>query len=167
MMNINAQEISEKDNSLVDNFIKSKISIVKVKLGSDTLSRVFSGTFYKVDAGFAFTEDMTSSSSELFAVRDGIISVIQKTEDMSPLVSLVREGFFLKSEADAKIFEMALDKIYPVSELHEKDKEHLKIGNKWYFLRDTFFDSKSGFTVTTGPDSKILNISYSLEAIKK
>jgi hypothetical protein len=167
ILNINAQEISAKDNALLDDFIKSKISVVKEKIVSDTLAMVFAGTFYKIDAGFAFTENMSSSSSELFAVKDGNIYVIEKIEDMSPLVSLVKSGFYLKSEADARIFEAAIDKIYPVSDLHLKDKEHLKVGNKWYFIRDTFFDSKSGFTVTLDQNSKIVSIAYNLEAIKK
>jgi hypothetical protein len=168
MMNINAQEISEKDNSLLDNFIKSKISIVKVKIESDTLSKVFSGAFYKVDAGFAFTENMSYCSGDVFVIKEGALYVMEgKTDSMRTLVSLVKNDFFLKGETDAKAFEMALDKIYPMSEMNEKHKEHLKSGGKWYFIRDEFFDSKSGFTVTLDQNSRILNISYNLEAIKK
>ncbi|MDQ1296120.1 MAG: hypothetical protein QG611_98, partial [Bacteroidota bacterium] len=82
-------------------------------------------------------------------------------------VSLVRTDFYLKSETDAKIFETALDKIYPISDMNKEYKEHLKIDDKWYFIRDKFFDSKSGYIITLDQNSRILNISQSLEAISK
>jgi hypothetical protein len=168
IIKINAQEISEKDNSLLDNFIKSKITIIKEKIVSDTLARVFAGTFYKVDAGFKFTDDMTYCSGDLFVIKDGALFVLEgRMDSMLTLVSLVRTDFYLKSETDAKIFETALDKIYPISDLNKEYKEHLKIDDKWYFIRDKFFDSKSGYIITLDQNSKILNISQSLEAISK
>jgi hypothetical protein len=169
-INIIAQEIPEKDNSLLDNFIKSKISIIKETIVSDTLTKVFYGTFYKVNAGFAFidTDQMTSSSNDIFNIKDGAIFVIESRSDsMSTLLSLVRKDFYLKTAANAKVFETALDKIYPMSDMDMEYKEHLKIANKWYFIRDKFFDSKSGYIVTLDQNSKITNISYSMEAIKK
>lgn len=168
LMNISAQGISEKDNTMLDNFIKSKVSIVKVRIGSDTLAKVFNGTFYKVDAGFAFSEDMSYCSGDMFVIKDGELIVLNgKSDSMTTVVSLVRKEFYLKTETDAKNFEMALDKLYPMSDMNEKYKEHMKIGNRWFFIRDKFFDSKSGFIVTLDQNSRIRNIGYSLEAIKK
>ncbi len=168
LMNISAQGISEKDNSMLDNFIKSKVSIVKVRIGSDTLAKVFNGTFYKVDAGFAFSDEMSYCSGDLFVIKDGELLVLGgKSDSMKIVVSLLRKDFFMKSEADAKFFEMALDMIYPMSDMNKEYKGHMKIGSKWYFIRDKFFDSKSGFIVTLDQNSRIRNIGYSLEAIKK
>jgi hypothetical protein len=167
-INIIAQEIPEKDNSLLDNFIKSKVSILKESIVSDTLAKVFTGTFYKVEAGFSFTDETSSSSNEIFNIKDGAILVIESRPDsMSALLSLVRKDFYLKTAANAKVFETCLDKIYPMSDMHMEYKEHLKIANKWYFIRDKFFDSKSGYIVTLDQNSKITKISYSMEAIQK
>jgi hypothetical protein len=167
-MKINAQNTSEKDNSLIDNFMKSKVSINKEKLVSDTLAKVFDGTFYKVDAGFAVSDAMTSCSGGVFNVKNGAISVLDSRNDsMLVLLSLIRKDFYLKTPADGKFFEACLDKFYPVSDLHIKDKERLKIGNKWYFIRDKFFDSKSGYIVTLDQNFRIVNIANELEAIKK
>jgi hypothetical protein len=168
IVKINAQEISEKDNSLIDNFMKSKVSITKEELVSDTLAKVFDGTFYKVDAGFAVSDAMTSCSGGIFNVKNGAIYVLDsRIDSMFVLLSLIKKDFYLKTPADARIFESCLDKFYPVSDLHKKDKAHLKIGNKWYFIRDTFFDSKSGYIVTLDQNSRIVNIANELEAIKK
>jgi|WetSurMetagenome_2_1015567.scaffolds.fasta_scaffold114492_2 hypothetical protein len=169
-VNLSGQEIPEKDNSLLDNFIKSRVCIEKERLDPDTLAKVFYGTFYKVNAGYAFIDpnQMTSSSNEIFNIKDGKISVLESTNDnMLSLLSLVRKDFYLKTAINAKVFETCLDKIYPMSEFDTQLKAHLKIANKWYFIRGTFFDSKSGYIVTLDPNSKITNISYSMEAIKK
>jgi hypothetical protein len=168
ILKINAQEISEKENSLLDNFIKSKISIKKEKIVSDTLEKVFTGTFYKIDAGFSFGEGGSMCSGTLFVIKEGILIEFEsRTDSMSTLLSLIRKDFYLKSEADVKIFETSLDKIYPMSWTNEEYKEHLKINNKWYFVRGKFFDSKSGYIITLDKNSKISNIAYSMEAIKK
>ena len=169
-INLIGQEIPEKDNSLIDNFVKSRISIEKEKIVPDTLAKVFYGTFYKINAGFAFIDpdQMTSSSNEIFNIKDGKISVLENTNDsILSLLSLVRKDFYLKTPVNAKVFEACLDKIYPIGDFDTQYKAHLKIANKWYFIRGTFFDSKSGYIVTLDQNSKITNISYSMEAIKK
>jgi hypothetical protein len=164
------QDIPEKDNLLLDNFIKSRVSIAKERIDPDTLAKVFYGTFYKVNAGYAFIDpdQMTSSSNDIFNINDGHLIVLEsRTDSMLTLLSLVRKDFYLKTPINAKVFETCLDKIYPMSDMDIKNKAHMKIGNKWYFVRGTFFDSKSGYIVTLDQNSRITNISYSLEAIKK
>ena len=111
---------------------------------------------------------MSYCSGDLFSILDGKLFVLGgKSDSMKTVVSLIRKDFFLKNVTDAKNFEMALDKLFPMSSMNENYKEHMKIGNKWFFIRDKFFDSKSGFIVTLDQNSRIQNIGYSLEAIKK
>jgi hypothetical protein len=168
IMKINAQEISEKDNSLIDNFVKSRIAVTKEMIVSDTLQKVLSGTFYKIDAGYSFTDDGASTAGYIFVIKEGALFVLENTNPSMPtFTSLIRKDFFLKSEINAKYFETALDKIYPISWTAAEYKEHLKINDKWYFIRDKFFDSKSGFIVTVDKNSKILSVGYEMEAIKK
>ena len=168
ILKINAQEISEKDNSMLDNFFKSRIAIEKEKIVSDTLEKVFTGTFYKVNAGFSFDEGGSMCSGNLFVIKEGIlIEFDSRSDSMFTLLSLIRNDFYIKSEADVKIFETSLDKLYPISWSSEEDKEHLKINNKWYFIRGKFFDSKSGYIVTLDKNSRISNIAYDMRAIEK
>jgi hypothetical protein len=83
------------------------------------------------------------------------------------LLPAIRSDFSLKDESDAKVFETALDKIKPPDWSNKKYKEHLKIDNKWYFVRGKFFDSKSAYIVTIDQSGKITKIDYNDEAIKK
>jgi hypothetical protein len=147
--------------------MKSKVNIDKTQIVSDTLAKVFNGTFYKVEAGFSFNGS-SSSENYMFNIKDGAILLIENMNDgLNALLSLVRTDFYLKTAIDAKVFEVCLDKIYPMSDMDMHLKQHLKIANKWYFIRGTFFDSKSGYIVTLDQNLKIKNISYTMEAIKK
>jgi hypothetical protein len=163
-----AQGTADKESSMLDNYIKSKVSISKTRIVSDTLARVFAGSFYKVDAGFMFTDEMSYCSGSILDIKDGAIFALDSRSDsMFVFKSLVRKDFSLKTESDAKLFEGCLDRLFPMDEMKRKEKEHLKKDNKWYFIRDTFFDSKSGYIVSVDPNGKILNIAHELEAIKK
>ena len=166
-LKINAQEISEKENTLLDDFIKTKISITKEKIVSDTLEKALTGTFFKVDAGLSLG-DGGIYSALIFVLKDeNMVEYVGRTDSLNTLLSLVRKDFYLRTEADAKIFETSLDKLFPMSWTSADEKEHLKIKNQWYFIRGKFFDSKSGYIVTLDKNSNISNIAYSMEAIKK
>jgi hypothetical protein len=158
-----AQGLNEKENSLLDNFIKSKIAVEKEKIVSDTLQKVFSGAVYKVKAGYSDESGISYCTEDYFVIKDNILIPFTTSD----LFVAVRSDFFIKNEADAKIFETALDKIKPISWDSKELKEHLKKENRWYFVRGKFFDSKSAFIVTVGQDGKISAIGYDMEAIKK
>lgn len=158
-----AQKLTEKENSLLDDFIKTKIALEKEKIVSDTLEKVFQGVVYKVKAGFSDENGISYCMENFFIIKDGVLLEFNATN----LFSAVRSSFFIKNEADAKIFETAIDKISPVRWDNEEFKQHLKKENKWYFVRAKFFDSKSAYVVTVDPSGKITGISYDLEAIKK
>jgi hypothetical protein len=165
---INGQELSENENTFFDDLIKSKIVTEKTKIDSDTLAKVFTGTFYTVGAGFSSVDGVSMCLNYLFVMKDGqLIEFDSRTDSMLTLVSLLRNDFFIKNESDAKIFETVLNKIYPVSWINEEYVEIIKKDNNWYFIRGEFFDSKSGYIVSLDQNSKITNIAYSMEAIKK
>jgi hypothetical protein len=168
ILKMNAQDISEKDNIMLDSFIKSKIAIEKEKIDSDTLGKVFNGTFYKISAGFSFMDGGAMCAGSLLILKDGkLIEFDNRRDTMFTLLTLLRSDFYLKTAADVKVFETTLDKIYPMSWSEAENKEHIKINNKWYFVRGKFFDSKSAYIVTLDKNSKISNIAYDMEAIKK
>jgi hypothetical protein len=166
-LKLNGQDLSESDNSFFDDLIKSKIVLEKSKIDSDTLAKVFTGTFYRVNAGFSSVDGVSMCLNYLFVMKDGqLIEFDSRTDSMITLVSLLRNDFIIKSNSDAKVFETVLNKLYPLSWIDEEYKEIIKKDNNWYFIRGKFFDSKSGYFVTLDKNSKITNIGYSMEAIK-
>jgi len=96
--------------------------------------------------------------TRLLSVEWRNICTDSRNDSMHVLLSLIIKDFYIKTPADARIFESCPDNFYPISNLYKQYKERLKIGNKWYFIRDKFFDSKSGYVVTLDQNSKIINI---------
>jgi hypothetical protein len=158
-----AQELTEKENALLDDYVKSKVATEKEKIVSDTLEKVFSGVVYKVKGGYSEDNGISYCTESLFIIKGNDLIAFSSHN----LLSAVRSDFTIKNETDAKIFETALDKIDPIKWGNEELKEHLKKDNKWYFVRAKFFESKSAYIVTIGKDGKISDIGYEMEAIKK
>lgn len=163
------QVSSGKDDLMVDNYLKSRIIVEKEKILSDTLGKVFNGTFYSCKTGFSSAEGDTWCSGSIIVMNAGkLIEFDSRTDSILPLLALVRKDFIVKGVNEAIIIETALEKLYPLSSFSgNEDKERLKIGNNWYFIRGKFFDSKSGYIVTLDKNLRISNIAYSMEAIKK
>jgi hypothetical protein len=82
-------------------------------------------------------------------------------------MTVLKSGLTLKTETDAKIFETALDKVFPVSWSDEDQKKHLKKADKWYFVRGDFFEFYSGYIVTVDPAGKITDVVYEMKATEK
>jgi hypothetical protein len=165
---IKGQGSSAKDDLMVDNFLKEGIRIEKEKIVSDTLSKVFNGTFYKCKTGFSFSAGDEWCTTSLIVINAGkLVEFDNRTDSILPLLSLVRKEFIVKGVNEAKIIETCLKLIYPPSEFSDETHERTKIGNNWYFTRGKFFDSKSGYIVSFDKNLRISNIAYSLEAIKK
>jgi hypothetical protein len=168
VLNLKGQGSSGKDDLTVDNYLKAGIRIEKERIISDTLSKVFNGTFYKCKTGFASSEGDIWCSGSIIVMNAGkMVEFDSRTDSILPLLSLVRKEFIVKGVNEAKILETCLRLLYPPSEFSDFVPERIKMGNNWYFIRGTFFDSKSGYIVSLDKNLRISNIAYSMEAIKK
>jgi hypothetical protein len=170
VMKICAQNIPAADNTLIDNYIKSVFSVEKVRINSDTLAKVFAGSFYEVTPGYVVKGGSSTCGVFRLMIKNGKMVEIEELDTakkLEVLFSLLNPSFSLKNANDAKIFETALDKIYPLDWSDQKYKEHKKINNKWYFIRGDFFGSKTAIMLTVNAASKITSIDFDLEAIKK
>ena len=163
LMGARAQELTEKENSLLNNFLNSRVIGEKEKIVSDTLSRVFPGPVYSIKAGFSDPDGINYCSQYYFIIKDG--NLVDFGRDS--IMKVLKSGFSIKTEADAKVFETALDKIFPVSWSDEDMKKHFKKGIIWYFARGDFFEFYSGFIVTIDPAGKITGIRYDMKATEK
>ena len=168
---ISAQNIPASDNLLIDKFIQSVTVIEKERLASDTLQKVFPCTLYKVSLWLTVDKDDSfACGSYTVAIKDGKLIELQQPSTNKPLdqmLLILSKTFTVKNETDAKVFEAALDKLYPIIMGSDKEfKEHFKKANKWYFVRGGLFEDRMGFVLTTDQSSKVTAIEYSME-IKK
>jgi hypothetical protein len=171
LVKVGAQVKSDPDMYLIDKYINSILTIEKVKITSDTLAKVLKGNFYDVTPTATFENGSANLGNYKLAILDGKISLLEDlgtTQKAETLFSLVREDFYIRNVKDAKMFETALDYIYPITYSGNLQyKKFLKKDGKWYFLRGDFFDDLLGFIVTLDANSKISAIDYDLHAIVK
>jgi len=168
---ISAQNIPASDNLLIDKFTQSVTIFEKVKIVSDTLQKVFPCTLYKVSVFMTVDKDNSfACGSYILAIKDGKLTELQQpstNKQLDQMLSIMSKTFTVKNEADARVFETALDKIYPILIGSDNEyKEHFKKANKWYFVRGGFFEERMGFVLTLDQNSKVTSIEFNME-IKK
>ena len=171
IVNLFAQSVAPESQKLVDAFVKNSIDVQLEPVDQATVSKVFTGTFYKMQIGFVETGSglNTCGSNNYVSVNGGVVKMIEPVHmdlECPVLMSLIKKEFLLKDEAAAKTFEAALNIIYPVDEDEKANVKHLRKGSQWIFLRGKFFDEYTAFIVTTaanGAATKIeLVLSYAV-----
>jgi len=164
-VNIFAQTIAPQDEKLIDNYLREKLTSAKFVVGPVAVSKVFNGNFYIVDPTYNIPDGAVYVAELYFNINEGAI-VIYKTltndKELPVLLSLVKKGFLLKDESGAKLFEAALNELYPVKESERAGIKHIKKNNQWIFLRAKFFDDQIAVIVTTAPAGTITNMELKL-----
>ena len=160
-----AQTLNSQEEKLMDDFIRKNLKYEKSLVPVEATGKVFAGNFYIVSAGFSFLDGVSYCSDFFFCVKDGaLFTYEQLTTDMELplLLSLVKKDFLLKDEAGAKLFETALNTLYPVRDSEKGDVKHLKKGNQWIFLRGKFFDDQTAVLVTIDAKGVITKLEIKL-----
>jgi hypothetical protein len=158
---LTAQTVSSQDEKVINDFLKKTLNQEIEVVAPDAVSKVFVGKFYKVNPGFDFPDGSGYCTDYSFNVNAGVIVVNEKLStdmDLPQLLSIVKKGFLLKDEATAKLFEAALNTLYPVDEDEVAALKHMKKGNQWIFLRDKFFDNRTAVIATVSANGTITKL---------
>ena len=158
------------DTKAVEKEVLNRIKITPKKIESLALQKVFSATFYQVKIAIK-QGGGTSTSTMSLALNQGKFVDLETNgtnQKMPVLLSVVKKDFKLKSESDAKVFQEALDKVYPIRGFgSDKDVKAIKKTDAgWTFIRGKFFKNLSGFIIKTDAAGSIKAIDFSLR-IKK
>lgn len=158
-----SQSVDATSQKMIDAFVRNNTAVNTEAVDPAAVSKVFTGKFYRIEVGFVEAGSGFSNCGSFNYVNiNG--SEVKMTEaihtdlDCPNLVSMIRKDFLLKDENAAKLFEAALNAIYPVEEDEAKDMKHLKKGTQWIFVRSKFFDDYTVFVVTTAANGAITKI---------
>jgi hypothetical protein len=167
MVNLSAQTIAPESQKLIEAFVKSNIDIQLEAIDQVTVSKVFSGTFFKINIGFIETgSGANSCGSDNYVNVNGsavnMIEAIHMDLECPVLMSIIKKDFVLKDETAAKLFEEALNVLYPVDEEEIQNVKHLHKDSQWIFLRGKFFDDFTAFIVTTGSNGIVTKVELEL-----
>ena len=160
---LSAQTIDSSVQKLIDTFVKNSIEFQLEDIDQTSVGKVFSGKFFKINVGFIETGTGASScgSNNFINVNGSVVNMIEPIHmdlECPVLLSNIRNDFLLKDENAAKLFEAALNVLYPVDEDEIQNVKHFKKGTQWIFLRGKFFDEYTAFITTEDPNGKITRI---------
>jgi hypothetical protein len=148
-------------------FEKNVASLVKVEpapITGQALERVFGAKFYTVKVSMGGEQGVKTLVAA--RVQDDLkdVTLPEANADMPALQALVKPDFKLKTDADGKAFEEALDLLYPVDVRYDEKRKAVKhAGTEWVFIRGTFIADFKGLVVTTDAEGTVKSIKYSRE----
>ena len=162
-----AQTIAPESQKLIEAYVKSNIDIKLETVDQTAVTKVFSGTFFKLNVGFIETGSgaISCGSDNYINVNGSAVNMIEPVHmdlECPVLMSVIKKDFFLKDESTAKLFEAALNVLYPVDEGEIQNVKHLHKGSQWIFLRGKFFDDFTAIIVTTGSNGAVTNVDLKL-----
>ncbi|HOW39625.1 MAG TPA: hypothetical protein PL123_03710 [Bacteroidales bacterium] len=166
-VSLSSQGVDANSKKLIDTYVKSNTEAELSTIDQAAVSKVFTGTFFKGLVGFIETgSGLSYCGSDVYFNINGttvtMIETIHTDIECPVLMSLIKKEFLLKDENSAKLFEAALNTIYPVEENESQDIKHLKKGAQWIFVRKKFFDDFTVFIVTTAANGAITKIDATL-----
>lgn len=167
IVNLLAQSTAPNNQKLIESFVKSNIDVQLEEVDQSTVSKIFSGTFFKLNIGFIETGSGANScgSDNYVNVNGSAVNMIEPIHmdlNCPVLMSLIKEDFLLKDETTASLFESALNVLYPVDKDEIQNVKHIYKDSQWIFLRGKFFDDFTAFIVTTGSDGVVTNVELEL-----
>jgi len=157
---------SKDENSMIDNLFLSRFVIDSKLIRSEDVSKVFTGSFVEAKAGFSDGNGTSYCKDKLVNINNGKAVLFDREGEN--LMPFIKPEFFLATEADAQSFNNALKEIVSTRS-GMIESVFRKKNNKWYFIRDEYWDSekgtdvKGGFVITVDQKSKITNIAYESE----
>ena len=161
-----AGDLSPDDKAFLDKNISSIVRIDYTLMDDPAITKVFGAHFFRVK--IIIKEELGEQTQELVVMRAGEklanVSAPGSDGDLPELVKMFKAGFALKTDADAKLLQQALDILYPP--FTDEDKKlvaFVHAGNQWTFVRGKFFDGKKGYVFTTDAAGAITRAKFVLK----
>jgi hypothetical protein len=159
-----AQDATPEEKAFFDRNVGKLVHIEPTPIPGEALEKVFGAKFYKVKVSMGDN----GNAPLLVAARMGDslfqVSMPDAPADMTALRALVRPDFKLKTDADGKAFEAALDLLYPPDTRYDEKRKAIRhSGTDWTFVRGVFINDLKGLVVTTDSGGTITAIKYSRE----
>lgn len=159
-----------KDNAIVEKYIKDKIKVNVTALDTKITSKFFEGKLYKTKISQDVGNGTSSQGGPVVHVNKGKAINFEEpstNQEMKILASSLKRNVSLTKEIDILYFEKCLDLLFPISSsfgVRDKAvKEFIVKKNQIIFVRGKFFDKFKAFVVDLDRNKKIKTINYSLE----
>jgi hypothetical protein len=158
------QDTKIDDRTFFDKNIGKLIKLEPTPIVDVSLEKVFGARFFAVSVSVAGEANIKTLVAAKVGDDLSDVNVPSATSEMPTLKALVKPDFKLKTDADGKTFEAALDVLYPPDTRYDEKRKAVRhSGTQWTFIRGLFIGDFKGLVVTTDADGTITSIGYSRE----
>ncbi len=141
--------ITDADIAKIEEYLNQRNTLDREIITSEFLESVFDGLFYQVYSKNKLKHIAVQQHGSYFELKD-----------YSMLISLIKADFKLTDDKQAKLFQDALNVIFPVDAYNKKNVENYKVENEWVFVRGEAFGNKVGIIAKLNDSGEILEIVY-------
>lgn len=161
-----ARDLTPDEQAFFAKHTSDLIRLDTQRLADPAFVQVFSSPFYTVKVVLKYADGEQSSDLIVARVGDSLVSVGRPSSDadLPDYLKLLNPDFKLRTDADAKKLQQALDTAYPIiSDSDKKSEAFRHAGHAWTFIRGDFFDSKMGYIFETDAGGAIKSVKFLLK----
>ena len=163
---LSAAELTADEQAFFNRHTSDLVRLEPTRLDDPVLARVFSATFYAVQVVIKDADGEQSTGIKAIRLDDKLVPVGRPSTDCEPtdFLKLLNPAFKLRTDADAKALQQALDAAYPINSESDKRAETFRhAGRSWTFVRGEFFESKLGYIFETDAAGAIKSVKFTLK----
>jgi hypothetical protein len=163
---LSARDLTPDEQSFFDKHTSDMMRLETQRLDAPAMVKVFSSPFYAVKVVLKYPDSEQSSDLVVARVGDSLVSVSRPSSDgdLPDFQKMFNPDFKLRTDADAKTLQQALDTAYPIiSDSDKKSEAFRHAGHTWTFVRGDFFDSKLGYVFETDAGGAIKSVKFLLK----
>lgn len=157
-------DLPANEQAFFEKHFSDVVKIDPVRVSDPAVLKVFATSFYTLNVSIDDGQGGTNQSSVVVARQDDrLVSVSRPGTDGDhpEILQMLRPDFRLKNDSDARVFQAALDAVYPIiGNSDQKAKVFKHAGPQWKFVRGDFFEAKMGFLVTTDKSGAVTSVTY-------
>ena len=162
---LSAGELTPDEQAFFDQHKSDFVRFEAQKLEALAVETVFAVPFYTVKVILTASDGEPTTTFTVARVGDGFVSILRPDSDadLPEFLKLLSPEFKLRTDANARALQEALDVLYPP--MMQSDKKLISFrhaGNSWIFVRGEFIENKLGYIFTTGPDGEIKTVKFQL-----
>ena len=158
-----ARELTPDEQAFFDRHAADLVRFETEALDDLALDQVFASPFYNLTVMILLGDGDQNTQLIVTRIGDKLVTVDRPGTDgdLPEFQKLLNPAFKLRTDADAKMLQQALDVLYPIfMQSDKKARSFRHEGDTWIFVRAEFFESTSGYIFTTAADGTIQSVKY-------
>jgi hypothetical protein len=162
---LSAGELTPAEKAFFDRHVSDLVRFEMETMDDLAIEQVFSTPFYKLEVLILLEGGDQNTKLIVTRVGDKLVSVTRPGTDgdLPEFQKLLNPAFKLRTNADAKMLQQALDVLFPLfMQSDKKARSFRRAGDTWIFARAEFDESKSGYIFTTDANGTIKSVKYQL-----